>query len=31
MLEVKIDNCHKRDLELLTQIIVNVFGLIEEI
>ena len=32
MLEITIDNCNKCDLEtLMIQIIVNIFGLIEEI
>ena len=32
MLEITIDNSHKYDLEkLLIQIVVNIFGLIEEI
>ena len=31
MLEITIDNCYKCDLETMIQIIVNIFGLIEEI
>ena len=31
MLEIMIDNCYKCDLETMIQIIVNIFGLMEEI
>ena len=31
MLEITIDNCYKYDLETIIEIIVNIFGLIEEI
>ena len=32
MLETTIDNCHKCDIEtIMIQVIVNIFGLIEEI
>ena len=31
MFEITIDNCYKRNLETVTQIIVNISGLIEEI
>ena len=31
MLEITIENCQKRDLETMIQIIVNIFGLMEEI
>ena len=31
MLEITTDNCYKYDLETMIQIIVNIFGLIEEI
>ena len=31
MLEITIDNCYKCDLETMIQIIVSIFGLIEEI
>ena len=31
MLEITLNNCYKCDLERVIQIIVNIFGLIEEI
>ena len=31
MLEITIDKCHECDIETMIQIIVNIFGLIEEV